>query len=140
MVPRRHTVTRFAGQVLLAAAPGSTASLPLGVYARGRAVVDAADAGAILALTTARLAATAALTLVAASVLAADGGGHEGQCHHENQTVHGKILCIETLNRSLHVTTCERGKAIARVHPHRRTHVHGRENTNRRAIQFRQTP
>jgi hypothetical protein len=52
----------------------------------------------------------------------------------------GKILCIGSLNRSRHVTTCERGKATARVHPHRETHAHGSEDTTRRPIQSRQTP
>jgi len=52
----------------------------------------------------------------------------------------GKILCIGTLNRSLHVTTCEHGKAIADVHPYRGTYAHGRESTKRWPIQFRQTP
>ena len=50
------------------------------------------------------------------------------------------ILFSGTLNRSLRVTTCERGKATAHVHPRRWTHAHGREDTDQWPIQFRQTP
>jgi hypothetical protein len=82
-----NTIVRH---VLLAAAARAAASRLLDLHAGGRALVDAADAGAGLALAPVRLAAAAANTRVATSVLAADGGGHEGQCRQENQTVHGK--------------------------------------------------
>ena len=50
------------------------------------------------------------------------------------------ILCMGTMNRSLHVTTCERGKAIARVQASRRGSSPRTSDTVQRPIQFRQTP
>ena len=115
-VPRRPRHVHTNHPVLRAAAPGAAASLLLGLHAGSRALLVAADAGAPRALAPARLAATAAITRIAASTLAAEGGGHEGhegQCRHEKQTVHGKNPLPGKLNRSRHVTTCERGKATA---------------------------
>jgi len=50
------------------------------------------------------------------------------------------ILFVGTMNRSRHVTTCDRGKAIAYAHPCRRTYAQGREDKVQWPIQFRQTP
>jgi hypothetical protein len=75
--------------------------------------VEAAGAGAGRALAAACFAATTAVTRGATSVLDAEGGVHEGhacQCRPENQTVHGKLHSRKKLNRTLHVTTRERGE------------------------------
>jgi hypothetical protein len=109
-------------QVLRAAASGAAAPLLLGLHAGSRALADTAVAGATRALATARVAAPAALTCVAASMLAAEVGGHEGQCRQKNQTVHEKNLSMESLNRTHHVTTCDRGKP-PRMSPSRRAHA-----------------
>ena len=98
--PPPRTFTLSQRQVLLAAA-----------------LATAADAGATRALATASLAATTAITRLTASTLAEGGGheGHEGQCRQEQQTVHGKNPLHGKLNRSRHVTTCDRGKATADI-------------------------
>ena len=116
--PPPRTFTLSQRSVLRAAAPRATASFLLGCHAGSRALVAAADAGAARALAPARLAATAAIARLTARPLAAEGGGHErheGQCRQEKQTVHGKDPLHETLNRSRHVTTCDRGKTTADV-------------------------
>jgi hypothetical protein len=92
--PRRHIHSHgLPVGVLFAAATRAAASRLLCLHASSQALLDAADAGATRALTSPRLAATAAVTLCTANVSAAIGGGHkghEGQCRQENQTVHGK--------------------------------------------------
>lgn len=115
--PPPRTFTLSQRQVLLAAAPGAAAAFLLGLHAGSRALATAADAGATRALATASLAATTAITRLTASTLAEGGGheGHEGQCRQEQQTVHGKNPLHGKLNRSRHVTTCDRGKATADV-------------------------
>lgn len=83
---------------------------PLGA----RALADAALAAARRARAGARLAAAAALTLRAAGLRAAFEGGNGGrkaQRRPEQETVHGKILCMGNVNRSIRVTTRERGEA-----------------------------
>ena len=116
--PPPRTFTLKQRQVLLAAAPGAAAALLLGRHAASRALAAAADAGATRALARARLAAAAAITRITASPLAAEGGGHEGhegQCRQEKQTVHRKDPLHGKLNRSHHVTTCERGNTTTDV-------------------------
>ena len=109
-------------QVLRAAASGAAAPLLLGLHAGSRALADTAVAGATRALAAPRVAAPAALTCVAASMLAAKVGGHEGQCRQKNQTVHEKNLSMESLNRTHHVTTSDCGKP-PRMSPSRRAHA-----------------
>lgn len=118
--PKTRTLSKR--QVLGAAASGAAASLLLGRHAGRWALADTAVAGATRALAPARVAAPAALTRVAASMLAAEVGGHEGQCRQKNQTVHEKIFCMGSLNRTHHVTTCNRGKP-PRMSPDRRAYA-----------------
>ena len=90
--PPPHAHTGHAKRMLLRAAAGAAASLPIGLHAAGRALIDAAHARATVALAPAGLAAATAITRRTAGVSANDGGGNESQCRPENQTVHGKFL------------------------------------------------
>lgn len=79
--------------LLLSAAAGSAAVVPIGLCADGRALVVAALTAALRTIAGARLAAAAAVTIRAAKILTAvDCGhaGHEAQSHPEEETIHGK--------------------------------------------------
>lgn len=84
--------------LLLPAAAGSAAALPLSRYTGGRAFIDAALAGALRTLAGARLAAATAVTIRTVDIPTAFDSGHEGheaQRRPEKETVHGKSSFAE---------------------------------------------